>query len=106
MSTPPRSTPRLAEQVIKLTEQVVRQQDLTTLMVTHSMAHAVSLGDRLLMAHQGRIIYDVSAPPSTACVPTIYSKSSRSSVAPTSSMKPRQLCSVRSMSETCLNGLA
>jgi putative ABC transport system ATP-binding protein len=41
-------------------EQVVRQQDLTTLMVTHSMAHAVSLGDRLLMAHQGRIIYDVS----------------------------------------------
>jgi putative ABC transport system ATP-binding protein len=31
-------------------------------MVTHSMAHATSLGDRLLMAHQGRLIYDVSGP--------------------------------------------
>jgi putative ABC transport system ATP-binding protein len=52
--------PKSAEQVIRLTEEVVRQQNLTTLMVTHSMAHATSLGDRLLMAHQGRMIYDVS----------------------------------------------
>ena len=29
-------------------------------MVTHSMAHATSLGDRLVMAHQGRMIYDAS----------------------------------------------
>ena len=29
-------------------------------MVTHSMAHAASLGDRLIMAHQGRLIFDVS----------------------------------------------
>ena len=52
--------PRSAEQVIRLTEQVVRRQSLTTLMVTHSMAHAASLGDRLIMAHQGRLIFDVS----------------------------------------------
>jgi putative ABC transport system ATP-binding protein len=52
--------PRSAEQVIRLTEEVVRRQNLTTLMVTHSMAHATSLGDRLLMAHKGRLIFDVS----------------------------------------------
>jgi putative ABC transport system ATP-binding protein len=52
--------PRSAEQVIRLTEQVVRQQHLSTLMVTHSMAHAASLGDRLIMAHQGRLVFDVS----------------------------------------------
>ena len=51
--------PRSAEQVIRLTEQVVRRQHLTTLMVTHSMAHAASLGDRLIMVHQGRLIFDV-----------------------------------------------
>jgi len=32
----------------------------TTLMVTHSMAHAAALGDRLIMAHQGRLSFDVS----------------------------------------------
>jgi putative ABC transport system ATP-binding protein len=52
--------PRSAEQVIRLTEQVVRRQQLTTMMVTHSMAHAASLGDRLVMVHQGRLIFDVS----------------------------------------------
>jgi putative ABC transport system ATP-binding protein len=52
--------PRSAEQVIRLTEEVVRRQGLTTLMVTHSMAHATSLGDRLLMAHKGRVVFDVS----------------------------------------------
>jgi putative ABC transport system ATP-binding protein len=52
--------PRSAEQVIQLTDQVIRRQHLTTLMVTHSMAHAASLGDRLVMAHQGRLVFDVS----------------------------------------------
>jgi putative ABC transport system ATP-binding protein len=52
--------PKSAEQVIRLTEQVVRGQHLTTMMVTHSMAHAASLGDRLIMVHQGRVIFDVS----------------------------------------------
>ncbi len=47
--------PRSAEQVIRLTDQVIRRDQLTTLMVTHSMAQAASLGDRLIMAHQGRL---------------------------------------------------
>ena len=52
--------PRSAEQVIRLTEEVVRQHKLTTLMVTHSMSHAAALGDRLIMAHQGKLVFDVS----------------------------------------------
>lgn len=52
--------PKSAEQVIRLTEEVVRGQQLTTMMVTHSMAHAASLGDRLVMVHQGRVIFDAS----------------------------------------------
>ena len=52
--------PRSAEQVIRLTDEIVRSQQLTTMMVTHSMAHAASLGDRLVMVHQGRLILDVT----------------------------------------------
>ena len=52
--------PRSAEQVIRLTEQVVRGLGLTTMMVTHSMSQAASLGDRLVMLHQGRLISDAS----------------------------------------------
>jgi putative ABC transport system ATP-binding protein len=52
--------PRSAEQVIRLTEQVVRREQLTTMMVTHSMAHAASLGDRLVLVHQGRVIFDAA----------------------------------------------
>src|SRR5262249_57493015 len=52
--------PKSADQVIRLTEQVVSEQGLTTLMVTHSMQQAVSLGDRLIMMYRGRIIHDFS----------------------------------------------
>ena len=41
-----------------LTEQVVARDQLTTLMVTHSMHQAASLGDRLIMMHRGQIIHD------------------------------------------------
>jgi putative tryptophan/tyrosine transport system ATP-binding protein len=50
--------PRSAEQVVRLTEQTVRRESLTTLMVTHSMHQAVRLGDRLLLMHRGRIVED------------------------------------------------
>lgn len=50
--------PRSADQVISLTEQVVSRDKLTTLMVTHSMHQATTLGDRLIMMHRGRIIHD------------------------------------------------
>src|SRR5262249_55544383 len=51
--------PKSADQVIRITEEIVSREKLTTLMVTHSMQQAASLGDRLVMMHRGRIIYDL-----------------------------------------------
>ena len=50
--------PKTASKVIELTERIVNQGKLTTLMVTHSMQQAVNLGDRIIMMHQGEIKYD------------------------------------------------
>jgi putative ABC transport system ATP-binding protein len=52
--------PRTAEFVLDLTARLVGELRLTTLMVTHSMHQALSLGDRLLMLHEGRICLDVA----------------------------------------------
>jgi putative tryptophan/tyrosine transport system ATP-binding protein len=50
--------PKSADQVIRLTERIVRRDRLTTLMVTHSMHQAAHLGDRLIMMVRGRVIHD------------------------------------------------
>lgn len=50
--------PRSADNVIRLTQQIVEREKLTTLMVTHSMQQAVHLGDRLIMMHRGNVICD------------------------------------------------
>ena len=50
--------PKSADQVVHLSEQWIRRDRLTALMVTHSMHQAVNLGDRLIMMHRGRIIHD------------------------------------------------
>jgi putative ABC transport system ATP-binding protein len=52
--------PRAAAQVMDVTEQMVRTQTLTTLMVTHSMEHALAFGDRTIMMHRGVVIADLS----------------------------------------------
>lgn len=52
--------PKSADQVIRIGEEIIACDQLTTLMVTHSMQQAVNLGDRLLMMHRGRIIHDLS----------------------------------------------
>lgn len=50
--------PKSAEQVIRLTSQLIDELKLTALMVTHSMQQAVNLGDRLIMMHRGKVVYD------------------------------------------------
>jgi len=50
--------PKSADLVIRLTEKIITQEKLTTLMVTHSMHQAVNLGDRLIMMNKGHIIHD------------------------------------------------
>lgn len=52
--------PQTAEDVLSLTDRLVRTRALTTLMVTHSLKQALSLGDRTIMLHQGRVIFDIA----------------------------------------------
>ena len=46
--------------MLDLTEEIVAQDKLTTLMITHNMKDALRLGNRLIMMHDGRVIFDVS----------------------------------------------
>jgi putative ABC transport system ATP-binding protein len=50
--------PKSADQIVRLTEQIVSRHRLTTLMVTHSMQQAATLGDRIVMMNQGSILAD------------------------------------------------
>ena len=52
--------PKSADQVIRLSTDVIERDKLTTMMVTHSMQQAATLGDRLIMMVQGRILHDFS----------------------------------------------
>lgn len=52
--------PKTARQVLDLTKEIVQEQNLTAMMVTHNMNDAISIGNRLIMMHDGSIIYDVS----------------------------------------------
>ena len=52
--------PKTAKKVLEITQEIVEEQNLTTLMITHNMKDAISIGNRLVMMHEGRIIYDVS----------------------------------------------
>jgi putative tryptophan/tyrosine transport system ATP-binding protein len=51
--------PRSADVVMNLTGRIVADRSLTVLMVTHSMHHAVQFGQRLIMMHRGRIVFDI-----------------------------------------------
>ena len=52
--------PKTAETVLELSEKFISEGNLTTLMITHNMKDAITHGNRLIMMHDGRVIYDVS----------------------------------------------
>lgn len=52
--------PKIAAFVVDLTRQIVEEQKLTTLMVTHSMRQALDVGERTVMLHEGRVVLDVA----------------------------------------------
>jgi len=51
--------PKTSQFVINLTQQIIKEKHLTTLMVTHSMQQALDVGTRTIMLHQGNIIFDI-----------------------------------------------
>ena len=51
--------PATSAKVLAITNKIVTEQNLTTLMVTHNMKDAIDIGNRLIMMYDGHIIYDV-----------------------------------------------
>lgn len=52
--------PKTAAKVLEITDKIVNENGLTTLMITHNMRDAITHGNRLIMLHEGRVIIDVS----------------------------------------------
>jgi len=51
--------PKTAAKVLEITDKIVQENHLTTLMITHNMQDAIHHGNRLIMMHEGRIVIDV-----------------------------------------------
>lgn len=52
--------PKTAAKVLEITDKIVNENNLTTLMITHNMQDAINHGNRLIMMYEGRIIIDIS----------------------------------------------
>ncbi|BCJ96036.1 ABC transporter ATP-binding protein [Anaerocolumna cellulosilytica] len=52
--------PKTAERIMELTDEIVKEKELTTIMVTHNLRYAVEYGSRLLMMHRGEPVIDKS----------------------------------------------
>lgn len=51
--------PKTAAKVLEATDLIVGRDNLTTIMITHNMKDAIAHGNRLIMLHEGHVIYDV-----------------------------------------------
>ena len=51
--------PKTADKVLQITEEIVARDNLTTMMVTHNMKHAIQYGNRLIMMDSGRVVVDI-----------------------------------------------
>ena len=52
--------PRTAEKVLKLSQKIISENHLMTMMVTHNMRDAIDYGNRLIMMYEGKIILDIA----------------------------------------------
>lgn len=52
--------PKTARKVLSITEEIINRDHLSAIMVTHNMKDAIKYGNRLIMMHEGRIIYDIA----------------------------------------------
>ena len=52
--------PKTAAKVLAISDKIIQEHQLTAMMVTHNMKDAINIGNRLIMMHEGKIIYDVS----------------------------------------------
>jgi len=52
--------PGTAAKVLELSDRIVEENKLTTMMITHNMSDAIKHGNRLIMMNQGRIVFDIS----------------------------------------------
>jgi putative ABC transport system ATP-binding protein len=52
--------PKTAAKVLELSDKIISENNLTAMMVTHNMKDAIAHGNRLIMMHEGKVIYDVS----------------------------------------------
>ena len=51
--------PRTAQKVLTLSDQIIKEHNLMTMMVTHNMKDAIRYGNRLIMMNEGKIILDI-----------------------------------------------
>jgi putative ABC transport system ATP-binding protein len=51
--------PRTSELIMKVTDTLIKQEGIATLMVTHNMKHALEYGNRLIMMNEGKIVRDI-----------------------------------------------
>jgi putative ABC transport system ATP-binding protein len=61
--------PKIARQVMSITKQLVEEQKITTMMISHNMSDAIAYGDRLIMLDAGEIIMDVSGKEKSSLTP-------------------------------------
>ena len=52
--------PKTAAKVLEISDKIIAANQLTAMMVTHNMKDAITHGNRLIMMHEGKVIYDVA----------------------------------------------
>ena len=78
--------PKTAAKVLALSDKIISENNLTAMMVTHNMKDAIAHGNRLIMMHEGKVIYDVSGEEKKTLRYLTFLQNSRKSAAENSQM--------------------